>query len=442
MSHAVTMALLFSVALQPPAGQAPPPTRPAPAAPRQAAAPVPAGETIAITNARVMPVSGPAIERGTVVIRGGRIAAVGAGVPVPAGARVIDAAGKVVTPGWMDSGDQIGIVEIPLSAEGTADQATSDTRVSAAFNVVDSFNPNSTVIPVTRVEGITRALVIPASTGNVLVGQGAVMDLGGAHVPDSVTRAPAVMVALLGEAGAGVAGGSRATAILRLREILEDARDYGVNRAAYNSAQRREYSRPRLDLAALQPVLRGEVPLGIQANRASDLLAALRLGDEFKLRIVIIGASEGWMVAEELARRKVPVVVKPLTNIPTFDSLGATLENAGRLSKAGVTVALGVFDTHRTRTLRQEAGNAIAYGMDPEAALRAVTLAPAQIWGVSDRYGTLEPGKDADVVIWSGDPFELTTGAEHVFIKGVEVPKDTRQQQLFERYRDIRTIKR
>jgi imidazolonepropionase-like amidohydrolase len=147
-------------------------------------------------------------------------------------------------------------------------------------------------------------------------------------------------------------------------------------------------------------------------------------------------------VAEELARRKVPVVVKALSNLPTFDSLGATLENAGRLSQAGVTVALAVFETHRTRTLRQEAGNAIAYGMDRDAALRAVTLAPAQMWDVADRYGSLEPGKDADVVVWSGDPFELMTRAEHVFIRGREVPKDTRQQQLFERYRDVGTMPR
>ncbi len=173
------------------------------------------------------------------------------------------------------------------------------------------------------------------------------------------------------------------------------------------------------------------------AAAASDLLAAMRLADEFKVRLVIVGASEGWMVAEQLAKAKVPVVVKPLTNIPTFDSLGATLENAARLSRAGVTVALASFDTQNSRNLRQEAGNAIANGMDRDAALKAVTLTPAQLWGVADRVGSLEIGKDADVVIWSGDPFELTTGAERVFIKGVEVPRDTRQKQLLDRYRRL-----
>jgi len=400
-------------------------------------APVATGEAIAITNARILPVSGPAIERGTVVIRGGRIVSVGTNVTAPAGARVIDAGGKTVTPGLIDSGIQTGTVEIPLSAEGTADENTTDTRVSAAFTVVDSFNGNSTVIPVTRVEGITRALITPGGTGNVFLGQGAVMDFSGAQVPDSVTRAPAVMVALLGEAGAAVAGGSRSTAMLRLREILDDARDYGINKVAYNAAQRREYARTRLDLEALQPVLKGQVPLAIQANRASDLLAAMRLADEFKLRLVLVGAAEGWMVAEQLARAKVPVVVKPLTNIPGFDSLGATLENAARLARAGVTVALASFDTQNARNLRQETGTAIANGLDRDAALQAVTLTPARLWGVADHVGSIEVGKDADLVVWSGDPFELTAGAERVFIKGVEVPRDTRQRQLLNKYRTL-----
>jgi imidazolonepropionase-like amidohydrolase len=245
------------------------------------------------------------------------------------------------------------------------------------------------------------------------------------------------MVALLGEQGAGVAGGSRATAILRLREILQDAKDYGLNRVAFNAAQRRDYARTRLDLEALQPVLKGQIPLAIQANRASDLLAAMRLAGEFKLRLVLMGAAEGWMVAHQLADARVPVVIKPLTDIPTFDSLGATLENAARLSRAGVIVALASFDTQNSRLLRQEVGNAIANGMDRDMALEAVTLAPARLWGVADRVGSIETGKDADLVVWSADPFELTSGAERVFIKGVEVPRETRQTQLLQRYRTL-----
>jgi imidazolonepropionase-like amidohydrolase len=407
------------------------------AAPPKVVPPAPAGEALAITNARIMTGTGTTIERGTIVLRGGKIAAVGADVQVPAGAKTVDAAGRIVTPGFIESNTNLGIVEIPLSADGTADQVSTDPGIGAAFNVVDAFNPLSTAIPVTRVEGVTRALVVPGGTGHVIQGQAAVFDLAGEQVPGSVTKGPAAMMAALGEAGAGVAGGSRATAILRLREVLQDAADFGRNRAAWNTGQRRDYVRSRLDLEALRPVLAGEIPLAVQANRASDILAAIRLADEFKLRLVIVGAAEGWMVADELARRKIPVVVKPLTNIPTFDALAATLENPARLQKAGVTVILSSFETHRAGTLRQEVGNAISYGMDREAALAAVTANPARAWGVGDRTGTLEVGNDADVVVWSGDPFELTTSAEHVFIRGREMSKDTRQSELLKKYRTI-----
>lgn len=427
-----------AAAVQPPAPRAA--ARPTGGAQQASAPAAPTGETVAIVNARILPVSGPAIDKGTILMRDGRIAALGSDVQVPAAARVIDASGRIVTPGLLDSSTQIGIVEIPLSAEGTADESTTDSGLSAAFTVVDAFNGNSTIIPVTRVEGITRALVAPAGTGSVLLGQAAVVTLSGEQAPDSVARAPAAMVALLGEAGAAVAGGSRATAMLRLREALQDAQDFSRNRVAFNAAQRRPYARGRLDLEALLPVLRGEVPLAVQANRASDLLAAMRLGDEFKLRVVLVGGAEAWMVAPEIARRRVPVVLKPLTNVPGFDSLGATLENAARLENAGVTVALATFDTHNSRNLRQEAGSAIAYGLDRDAALRAVTLAPAQIWGIEARYGSLEAGKDGDVVVWSGDPFELSTTPEYVFIQGREMPKDTRQRGLFERYRDLNAV--
>jgi len=192
-----------------------------------------------------------------------------------------------------------------------------------------------------------------------------------------------------------------------------------------------------MDLEALRPVIAGEMPLAIQANRASDLLAAMRLADEFKLKLVLVGAAEAWMVADQIAKRRVPVVIKPLTNVPTFDALAATLENAARLHAAGLTLVLSSFETHRAGTLRQEAGNAIAYGLDRDAALQAVTIAPARVWGVADRTGSLETGKDADLVVWSGDPFELTTHAEHVFIRGQEMPMGTRQSELLKKYRTI-----
>src|SRR4051794_10471756 len=226
---------LLAQSAPPPSRQAATPARPAAA---QASVPLPE-ETTAIVNGRVFTVSGPPLERGTVLIRGRRIAAVGANVAVPAGTKIVDAAGKIVTPGLIESATQIGIVEIPSGAEGSDDQASTDKDLSAAFNVVDSFNADSTVIPVTRVEGITRAVVMPAGTGHALLGQGALFDLSGAQVPGSVVKAPVAMFANIGEAGAASEGGSRASAMLRLREALQDAVDFTRNRAAWNTAQRR-----------------------------------------------------------------------------------------------------------------------------------------------------------------------------------------------------------
>ncbi|HEV8241474.1 MAG TPA: amidohydrolase family protein [Thermoanaerobaculia bacterium] len=396
-------------------------------------------ETIAITGAKVYPVSGAAIENATVVLRDGKIAAVGAAVAVPAGARVIDGRGKWVTPGLFDSSSRLGAVEID-AYDDTTEAQVEDDRITAAFDVVDGLNPLATNVPVTRVEGITRAVVMPRAGKSLIAGQAALIDLAALPAPDPrgmVERDPVAMVAVLGSQGAELSGGARGAAMLRLREALEDAKDFAQNRKAWETAQHREYPLSRLDLEALAPVVKGELPLAVFVNRASDILAALHFADEYKLKLIVLGAADGWMVAPQLAAAKVPVVVDPMTNIPDFESLGATLENSGRMAKAGVNVVFASFDAHNSRDLRHAAGEAVAYGMPWDAALRALTAGPAKVWGISDRYGTLEAGKDGDVVVWSGDPFELLTSAEHVFIKGAEVPADTRQRELLQRYRHV-----
>jgi imidazolonepropionase-like amidohydrolase len=393
-------------------------------------------QTIAITNARIHTMTGAAIERGTVVVVDGRIQAVGVSVAVPSGARVIDAAGKTVTPGLFDSSTALGIVEIGQVA-GTADASTTMGRVTAAFNVADGLNPFSTLIPITRVAGITRAVVSPQPGSSLIAGQGIVIDLGSERASEMVRRNPVAMYAVLGERGAALAGGARGAALLVLREALQDARDYAENRRAFEEDRRRAYALSRLDLEALGPVVRGELPLVIEAHRASDLLAALRLAREFNLRLILSGATEAWMVASEIAQARVPVVINPMQNLPAFESLGITLENAARLHAAGVTIAFGSFESHNARNLKQLAGNAVAHGLPHDAALRAMTIDPARIWGIDAAYGTIEPGKEADLVIWSGDPLELTTQVEQVFIRGREMPKDNRQRLLFERYRRL-----
>lgn len=393
-------------------------------------------QTFVITNARIHPVSGPVIERGSIYVRDGRIVGVG-NVPVPPGIRSYDAAGKVVTPGLFDANTALGTTEISLSAEGTMDNASNYDRITAAFNPLDNLNPFSTLIPVTRVEGITRAVVAPAAGASFIAGQGIVIDLGALGTGITVHRNPAAMYAVLGEAGAGRVGGARGANLMRLREVLQDARDYAANRAAFESGNRRDYSLSRLDLEALVPVVRGELPLAVQVHRASDILNVLRLARETNIKLILQGAAEGWLVAREIAQANVPVIINPLTSVPSFEALGITFENAARLHSAGVTVALASFDTYNSRNLKQIAGNAVSYGMPYEAALRAVTLTPARIFGIADRYGSIEAGKDADLVIWSGDPFELTTQVERVFIRGIEMPKTTRQRELLERYRRI-----
>jgi len=394
------------------------------------------GPVTAITNARLLTAAGPVIERGTVVIRDGRIVDAGA-APPPAGARIIDAAGKTVTPGFLDSSTSLGIVEISLE-DNTNDAGSAADRITAAFNVVDAINPNSTLIPVTRIEGITRVVVQPQPGRSLIAGRGALIDLAADRVSLMLRRSPNAVYAALGEAGAAAAGGSRAAATTWLREALQDARDFALNREAWERNQRREYNLSRLDLEALAPVLTGELPLAIAVHRASDILSVLRLAQEFSgLRVILLGATEGWMVAADIATANVPVVINPMQNLPGFENLGITLENAARLDRAGVLVAFGSFDAHNARNLKQLAGNAIAYGMPADAALRAVTVNGARIWGIEESYGTLQRGREADVVVWSGDPFELSTRVERVFIRGQEIALDSRQKQLFRRYRTL-----
>jgi imidazolonepropionase-like amidohydrolase len=396
-------------------------------------------ETVAITGATVHTL-GPqgTIQNGTVVIENGRIQAVGASVSVPAGARTIDARGKVVTPGFFDSLSRLGLVEVN-AVEGSQDAQVEDDRVTAAFNVADALNPRSSLIAVNRVDGLTRAVVAPNTGESLIAGQGAIIHLGGPG--DFLLRSPVAMFASLGEAGARLAGGSRAGAMLRLREALQDALDYAANRRAFEQGERREYSLSRLDLEALVPVVRGELPLVVNVQRASDILAALRMAKEFELKLILAGVTEGWMVAREIAAAKVPVLVNPMENIPgSFELLGATLENAARLHKAGVTVAFASGDAHNARNIKQGAGNAVAYGLPWEAALAAMTVVPARLWGLDDRYGTLEPGKDADVVVWDGDPLEITTYPDAVFIRGRAIPMENRQTRLRDRYKDLNTL--
>lgn len=391
-------------------------------------------QTVAITGGTVYPVSGPKIENATVLIRDGRIAAVGANVAVPTGATRIDASGKWVTPGFINGAGQMGLREIS-SIQGTNEAFQNTSEVAAGFNVAEGINPASVLIPVNRIEGITSALAWP--TGQLIAGQGVMIDLDGTTIEAMIVKSPVAILATLSEDSKDEGGGSRAGASARLRRVFNDALEYARRRADYSRAQMQQLAAAPADLEALLPVLRGQLPLVVIANRRSDIETALRIGREYKLRLILAGAAEGWQVADKIAAAGVPVLVEPLQNIPSYDALGIRYENAALLAKGGVKVTLMETATENTRNLRQQAGNAVATGMTWDQALRAVTLTPAEVFGVADRYGSLEAGKVANVVVWSGDPFEFSTGVEHVFIRGRDIPLRSRQTELLERYKTL-----
>ena len=398
-------------------------------------------QTVAITGGKVYPVSGPPIEGGTVIIVNGRITAVGSGIAIPADAQRIDATGKIVTPGLVNSATELGVQEVGYGAGPNDETAKGKDNIAAAFTVWDGLNPNSVMFAPARKDGITSFVVLP--NGGLVSGQAALLDVVAGTTSDMMIKSPVAMVAEIGDPqSAGV--NSRGELIVKLRELLEDTRFFQTHRDAFDRAQTRTFSASRLDLQAMIPVIGGRLPLLVYVDRAADIDAAMRLAREFNLKLMIGSGAEAWMVADKLAAAHIPVLTGAMNNIPGgFASLGQRQESAGLLRKAGVSVALignaggGDEEAFNVRNLKQEAGNAVSYGMTWDDALRAVTLTPAEIFGVSDRVGSLQPGREGNVVVWSGDPFEFTTRVEHVFVRGHEYHDKTRQDMLMERYKTL-----
>jgi imidazolonepropionase-like amidohydrolase len=403
--------------------------------PAPARAAVPA-QAIAITGGSVFLPGGRApLQPGTIVVSEGRIKAVAPGDAAPAGTRTIDARGKFVTPGFIDASTQVGVAEVTLESPTVDTDSSAGEPLTPALRVVDGYNPQSVVIPITRLGGVTSVVVSPVH--GLLAGSSAFVDLVGGTAAEAIVKPVAAEYAWIDEATSQAVTGTRGGTLLKLREALDDARVYATRKAAYEENRSRTLSMGRLHLEALQPVLKGQIPLVITARRASDIDAAIALADEFKLRLVLSGASEAWMRKEELARRNIPVIVDAMENLPNrFESLHARSDQAAILWRAGVVVVLSTFSSHQSRTLWQMAGNAVRNGMDHDAAIRAVTEAPAAAFGIAD-HGKLEAGAVANLVVWSGDPLETSSRVEHVIVRGVELGLDSRQRRLLERYRTL-----
>ena len=428
-----------------------------------------AAQTVAITGGTVALGDGSEpIVGGTVVIRDGRILGAGVGVPIPHGSEIIDARGKWVTPGIVGGFSRLGLSEVDLSADGTTDDRAPGGPFSAAIDVAPAVNPMDSTISVNRADGVTRAIVAPSTAKNIFAGQGAVIDLGADR--DPITAARKFQFVELGEAGADTAGGSRASAHLLFRNALREAREL----TRYSSrAQQRIEREPvvenpnesrmvgpdarrsddvlltRFDAAALVPVLQGRQYLLVHVEQANDILQAIALKRSYPaLKMVLVGVTDGWTVADRIAASGIPVIASAVNDLPaSFEQLAATQSNIGRMRNAGVKVAIGMIDDNDSRYLfnqRQYAANLVALGRVPGAtgvswgeALAMITSKPAEVIGMGGMLGSLAQGRQGDVVIWSGDPLELESEAQMVWIDGVRQPLESRQTKLRDRYRDL-----
>ncbi len=371
------------------------------------------------------------IDNGTVLVSNGRIVSVGSDVAIPEGYELIEANGKVVTPGFIGSLTSLGLVEVS-SSSGVVDSSIETTPISntgAALDVQYAINPDSSLLAITRLEGMTSAATAISSTHYLFGGLGAVIQLSG-QAP--LQKASAFMTVDVGSKGAEASGGSRAALWVMLESVLEEAQSASTDLSAESPWHG---VNSRSDVKVLKRVLNGDTPLLMTADRTADIRQVIAFkGRHPSINLVLVHGIEAWRVADELAKADIPVVIDPEYNLPGgFDQMGATLSNAARLHQAGVRVAIGM-DTHNIRLAAQHAGNAVANGLPHDKGLESLTRVPAEIFGLEDEIGSLKKGNQADIVVWSGDPLEVTEAAEIVLIDGEPVVMASRQTKLRDRY--------
>ena len=385
------------------------------------------------------------LEVADLLIRNGLIVRVGKNLSSYQ-ARIEDLSGKVISPGLISPHSQLGIVEIELIPETRDDRSK---IYSAGLNIDSAFNPSSTLIPYNLSGGITLSLTAPSSSG-LFSGQTSVFSLSGS-LEDSLIASNIALTA-------NINGGedSKAAKILLLEDSLDLASvtDFGLppfitkgeiqnalernNKNNYyeifESSLPEEVSYSSRDLMALKKVLNREIPLVIQANRASDILALISLSKRKNINLVIQGAAEGWRVARQLSEAEVPVILQPIDNIPnSFNELGSRLDNAFLLRRAGVKILISSHETHNAYLSRQGAGIAVSYGLPWQEALKGLTKNIADVFNL-DKRGSIRAGYIADLVIWNGDPLEVTSFVEEVYLSGKKVPVKNRSMKLKDRY--------
>ncbi len=401
--------------------------------------------TTAIVHARAWTlIDEQPLEDATIVIKDGLIVSVAQGTAPPAGARLIDANGSPVTPGIMHAAAQLGLVEVSAATE-TIDHSAKPGGAGAGFDVQYAINSNSALIRLARSDGLTRAVTHPGNGGVApFAGMGALLRL--VENGDVLERARVGVFATIGNRSAAASVGSRSAQWQLLRTALDTAKAGSAAKSATaptTTATVAPVASPPTpprppDMAALDQVLSGKIPLVITTHRESDVRQAAKLSQDYAIRVVVRGGAEAWRAANELAVAKVAVILDPMSNLPySFDELAARLDNAALLRKAGVTIAMsldGVQSYNAGLSLREGAGLAVANGLPYIEGLRSIISAPAQIWGTADHAGTLAAGKDADIVVWDGDPLEPSSLATAVLIKGQEVSLATHQSELRDRY--------
>ncbi len=396
-------------------------------------------ETVAIMGGTVVVGDGSApMEGATVLIRDETIVAVGANVAVPADARVIRADGQFVTPGIVAGFSRLGLIEVDAVA-GSNDATGGRSGFSASLDVAYGIDPSRNPIAINRSAGITRAVVAPNASNDIFGGLGAVIDLGSDASP--ITKRRAFLFVDMGEGGANAAGGSRMGSHALLRAKFREAQDYADGEDDFDDGLLRVE-----DARVLISAMNGDIPMMVHVEGATDIRQVLALKSEYpKLKLILVGVSEGWMVAPEIAAANVPVIASALNDLPVnFAMRGATQSNIGRMKDAGVIVAIGMIDdrdAHQLRYTPQYAGNLVALGRVPGATgltwdegMAAITSVPATIMGHGGKMGVLKAGARADIVIWTGDPLEISSTAEYVMIGGVEQPMGNRQERLRDRY--------